>query len=122
MVKIITKYEIEHHFEWKDVIPEDKWVCNEVPIVKLEEKGEVLFEHELRNKEKLRLGFGGLVIGIEKVDFVKEVKKIIFIKNQGIILEALEDYKRWFDSEGDSDNKKRELIDEAIEEINSWGV
>jgi hypothetical protein len=37
-------------------------------------------------------------------------------KYNGIILEALEDYKKWFEGKGDSD--REELIDQAIKDLN----
>ena len=41
----------------------------------------------------------------------------MILKRREIILEALNDYKKWFDSNDCSDKEKRKEIDEAIKEI-----
>ena len=41
----------------------------------------------------------------------------MILKRREIILEALNDYKKWFDSNDYSDKEKRKAIDEAIKEI-----
>ena len=43
------------------------------------------------------------------------------LDNQEIILEALNDYRRWFGSEDHDDKEKREEIDKAMGEIKRMG-
>lgn len=71
-----TNYEIEHHIDVKSILPTREQVCRGVKIVQVREKGEFLMEKDIDNKKKINLTFGGLVVSLDKKDFVKELTNL----------------------------------------------
>jgi hypothetical protein len=63
------EYEIEHHFMPKDII-EDR-IDDEVEIVEVKEKGELLIESEPGNPDTLVIGAGGLALKLQLADFAR---------------------------------------------------